>query len=346
MNILTNITGCDIFNPVISKHADKVIMYKKYFYIIIILFTLILLSDSAFSYWIWTPRANKWSNPKYAVKDTPDEQMEWAMGFYDGGEYTKAVAEFEKLIKNYPNSVHAPAAQYYAGRAYEAIDDYYEAFLAYQNTIDKYPYNERVDEIIEREYKIGSSFAEGRKAKIMGMRILPAMDKAVEVLTKVVENAPYGRYADLAQFKIGEAYKNDGFYEEAVLAYQKLIDDYPKSPLAEDAKYQIALSTYYVSRDPAYDQEFTDRAIDEYKRLVEETGDIELNQEAKVALNQLREKKARSTFETAEFYERNGYPQSAIVYYKDVAENYSDTAIAARAVEKAARLEKKGAGSE
>ncbi|MDD5680815.1 MAG: tetratricopeptide repeat protein, partial [Candidatus Omnitrophica bacterium] len=259
-------------------------LYRKYFYILIILLVLILLPSYTFAYWIWTPRTNKWINPRFAVKDTPQEQMDWAMGFYDAGEYTKSINEFEKLVKNYPNSVNAPSAQYYIGRAYEAIEDYYEAFLAYQKTIDKYPYNERVDEIIERQYKIGSLFVEGQKAKIMGMKILPAMDKAVEVLGKVVQNSPYGRYADLAQFKIGEAYKNDGFYEEAVLAYQKLIDDYPKSPLMEDAKYQIALCTYYVSRDPSYDQEFTDRALEEYKSLIEKTSDIELNKEARDAL--------------------------------------------------------------
>lgn len=316
--------------------------YKKSFHILIILLILVLLPDYTFAYWIWTPRTNKWTNPRFAVKDTPEEQMAWAMSFYDAGEYTKAVAEFEKLIKNYPNSIQSPSAEYYIGCSYEAIEDYYQAFLAYQKTIDKYPFNERVDEIIEKQYKIGSMFVCGQKAKIMGMKILPAMDKAVEVLTKVVQNSPYGRYADLAQFKIGEAYKNDGFYEEAVLAYQKLIDDYPKSPLAEDAKYQIALCTYYVSRDPSYDQEFTDRAIEEYKKLIEKTSDIELNKEAKDALKRLREKKAESTFAAAEFYEKNGRLQSAVVYYKDIAENYGDTVISAKAKEKVIKLEKKG----
>ena len=314
--------------------------YRRYFYILIVLLALVFIPHYTFAYWVWTPQTNKWVNPKFVVKDTPQEQMDWAMGFYNADEYTKAINEFEKLVKNYPNSVCSPSAQYYIGRSYEAIDDYYQAFLAYQKTIDKYPYNEKVDEIIERQYKIGSLFGGGQKAKIMGMKILPAMDKAVEVFTKVVQNSPYGRYADLAQFKIGEAYKNDGFYEEAVLAYQKVIDDYPKSPLVEDAKYQIALCTYYVSRDPSYDQEFTDKAIQEYKNLIDKTSDMELNKEARDALQRLREKKAESTFKTAEFYEKNGHPQSAVVYYKEIVEKYGDTVIAARALEKITKLEK------
>jgi outer membrane protein assembly factor BamD len=300
-----------------------------------------MLPATSCAYWVWTPKTGKWINPKYAVKDTPKEQMEWAMGFYESGDYKKAISELEKLIENYPNSIYTPSAQFDIGRAYEELEDYYQAFLAYQKTIDKYPYNERVEETIDRQYKIGSLFLDGQKAKIMGMKILPAMDKATEILAQVVANAPYGRNADMAQFKVGEAYKKQELYEEAVLAYQKLIDDYPNSPLAEDAKYQIALCTYYVSRDPHYDQDFTDKAIGEYERLIKVTSDIELNKEAREALNRLREKKAKSAFETAKFYEKNRHYKSAIIYYKEIVENYNDTSIAAEALEKIKELEEK-----
>ena len=314
---------------------------RKFFVFILIATLLFILPMSSYAYWVWTPETGKWINPKYAVKDTPKDQMDWATGFYEGGEYKKAISEFEKLVNSYPNSIYAPLAQYNIGRSYEELEDYYNAFLAYQKTMDKYPYNKRFNEIIERQYKIGSMFLDGQKAKIMGMKILPAMDKAVEILTKVVKNEPYGRYADLAQFKIGEAYKNQEFYEEAVLAYQKLIDDYPNSQLSEDAKYNVALCTYYVSRDPYYDQEFTDKAIEEYEELIKKTSDIGLQKEADETLNRLREKKAKSAFGTAKFYEKNKHYKSAIIYYKEVVENYGDTSIASEALDKITELEEK-----
>jgi outer membrane protein assembly factor BamD len=317
------------------------IIFRKSLIFSAVIAVIFALPASSFAYWVWTPKTGTWVNPKYAVKDTPQEQMDWAMEFYEAADYKRAVTEFEKLIENYPNSINTPQAQYYIGRSYEEIEDYYQAFLAYQKTIERYPYTERVNEMIERQYKIGSMFLEGQRAKIMGMKILPAMDKAVEILSEVVENAPYGRYADLAQYKVGEAYKNQEFYEEAVLAYQKLIDDYPNSPLMEDAKYQIALCTYYVSRDPYYDQEFTDRAIAEYEELLKKTSDIELHKEAEETLSRLREKKAKSALGTAKFYERTRHYRSAIVYYKEVAERYADTSVAAEALEKINELEKK-----
>jgi len=318
-----------------------IIPKKRFISVLAGVVLVFLLSDLSLAYWVWTPKTGKWINPKYAVKDTPKQQMDWAMSFYDGKERKRAIGEFEKLITNYPNSIYAPSAQYYIGRAYEDIEDYYQAFLAYQKTIEKYPYNERVEEIIERQYKIGSVFLDGQKAKIMGMKILPAMDKASEILAKVVENAPYGRYADVAQFKLGEAYKKQEYYEDALMAYKKLIDDYPDSAFAEDAKYQIALCSYYVSRDPYYDQEFTDKAIQEYEDLIKKTADIELNKEARETLARLREKKAQSTFETAKFYEKTGHYKSAIIYYKDIVKNYGDTSIAAQALDKMTELESK-----
>ena len=316
-------------------------MIKKTALIIFLLILVLICQEPLYAYWIWTPKTGKFVNPKYAVKDTPDAQLDWAMGFYEAGENKRAISEFEKLIEHYPNSVNAPSAQYYIGRANEELEDYYAAFLAYQKTIEKYPYSERVDEIIERQYKIGGMFLEGQKAKIMGMKILPATDKSVEILTQVVENAPYGKYADMAQYKLGEAYKKQEFYEEAVLAFQKVIDDYPNSPLVEDAKYQIALCTYHVSRDPYYDQEFTDRAIEEYKNIIDKTEDEQLTREAEETLIRLREKKAKSAFETARFYERTGHYKSAIIYYEEIVRKYGDTSIAGEAEQKISELGEK-----
>ena len=314
---------------------------NKLILVTIAILLTIFFATVSHAYWVWTPKTGKWVNPKYAVKDTPKDQMDWAMSFFEAGEYKRALQEFQKLIDEYPNSLFSPSSQYYIGRSHEEQETYYHAFLAYQTTIDKYPFNERVDEIIERQYKIGCTFLDGEKTKIMGMRILPAMDKASEILEQVVKNAPYGKYADVAQFKLGEAYMNQEFFEEAVMAYQKILDDYPKSPLAEDAKYQIALATYQVSRDPYYDQEYTDKAIEEYERLIKVTSDIGLNEEAKKTLNVLRQKKAQSAFETANFYERTRHYKSALIYYWDIVNTYGDTAVAEEAAERIRKLEAK-----
>jgi len=271
-------------------------------------------------------------NPKHAVKDTPEEQFDFAIGYYKAGEHKRAIGEFQKLLRSYPKSELAPAAQYYIGRVYEDIGEYYQAFLAYQKTIDSYPFSEKVDEIVEREFKIGCLFLTGHKAKILGLAILPAMDRAIEVLKKVTENAPYSKYAPMAQLRIGQAYKTSGNFDAAIVEFQKVVDGYPDSELVDDAKYEIAFCTYKASLKPHYDQTPTDVAIRQLEEIKEEGSDEDLAREAEDALSSLKEKKAENLYESAFFYERRKRYDSALIYYNEILEKYPETETAVRAL--------------
>ena len=168
----------------------------------------------------------------------------------------------------------------------------------------------------------------------------------MEIFEKVVNNDPYGEYADKAQFKIGECYNKDGRFGEAVMAFQKLIEEYPKSGLLDEAKYQVAYSTYRASMDHAYNQDMTDDAIEEFEEFARKGRARSLVADAGKVLDKLRERKARSIFDVAHFYERQHRYTSAAVYYREITEKYSDTSLAAQALSKYTELEKKVRGVE
>lgn len=311
---------------------------------IALLFTItcfLLEGTVSYAYWIWTPQSKKWLNPKYAPKDTPREQYDYAMQFYLAEDYSKAISEFKKLIKAYPQSELAPDAQYYIGRSYEERVEYYAAFLAYQKVIGSYPRSELTEEILERQYKIGNLYFSGQKEKIFGVAIVPAIDKALEIFEKVVSNSPYGKYADLAQFKAGECYKKIGQYKEAAEAFGKLVNNYPKSLLYEQAKYEVAYCTYKMSLKPNYDQEPTEEAIKGFEDFVKDKDRGETMKDAEEALGRLQEKKAESLYNTAYFYEKLKHYESAIVYYKEIVDSYPNTLLAKKAFSKITELEKR-----
>lgn len=297
-------------------------------------------SSHSYAYWIWTAESKKWVNPKYAPKGSPREQYDWAMQFYLEKDYPRATAEFKKLIKAYPQSELAPDAQYYIGRSYEGSREYYAAYQAYQKVMDLYPRSELTEEIIERQYKIGNLYFSGQKAKVFGVALLPALDKAIEIFEKVVENSPYGKYAELAQFKIGECYKKNLQYKEAAEAFGKIVNEYPNSLLYEQAKYEIADCTYRMSFKPRYDQEPTEEAIKEFEEFIKDKDRGETLKEAQQALVKLQEKKAESLFDTARFYERSKRYESAIIYYNEVLNKYPKTSWAEKAFNNVTVLEK------
>ncbi|PIU41808.1 MAG: hypothetical protein COS99_03280 [Candidatus Omnitrophica bacterium CG07_land_8_20_14_0_80_42_15] len=302
---------------------------------------LCLMPLKAFAYWVWTPETGKWINPKYAVKDSPEEQFDFAMGFYKGIDYKRAIGEFQKLLRFYPKSELAPTAQYYVGRSHEDMEDYYKAYLTYQKTIDTYPFTDKIDEIVEREYRIGNLFLTGHKTKILGMALLPATDKAVEIFRRVADNAPYGKYAPLAQFKIGETYKKEKNYGEAIVEFQKLVDSYPESELVDDAKYEIAFCTYKASLDPAYDQTPTDTAMQQFEEYAKQPGNTELSKEGAATLRKLKERKAENIYQAAYFYDRQKHYESAIIYYNEILSKFPDTDCAVKALSRLKIIERK-----
>ncbi|MEI6632175.1 MAG: tetratricopeptide repeat protein, partial [bacterium] len=154
--------------------------------IIFLTICFLLGASPAYAYWIWTPKSHKWTNPKTAVKPTPKEQFELAKGAFDAKQYEDAKREFRKLLKAYPKSLEAAESQYYLALVEEADDNPYAAFGAYQKVIDKYPFSERIPEIIEREYKMWLFLAYGEKLWDLDLGLIKRLDKGKwQVLQKM-----------------------------------------------------------------------------------------------------------------------------------------------------------------
>ena len=314
---------------------------RKYFFAILILSVSLWVQHAGYAYWIWTPQTGTWINPKWAVKDTPAEQFEWAMRFYKSKDYKKAVDEFLKLVKYYPQAELAAEAQYYAGQSFEGLEEYEQAFLAYQKAIEAYPFSKRMEEMIEREFEIGNKFYAGERVKLWGIPTFPSVWKAIEMYQKVVDNAPYGKYADRSLYKIGECYKKGGDYQAARLAFQKLIDEHPESKLAEEANFQVGLCASQASLKPTYDQSVTDEALKEIEDFSSRHPESKLTAEADKMHQALRDKKAQSDFSIAEFYWKQKHYDSAAVYYRNIIDNYPETAAAKIAQERLRSIEER-----
>lgn len=314
---------------------------RKHLIIISILLLSLAIQPVLHAYWIWTPQTGRWINPKWAVKDSPQEQFDWAMKFYESKDYKRSVGEFTKLVRYYPNSELAAEAQYYVGRSYEGLEEYEQAYLAYQKAIETYPFTKKMEEMIEREFEIGNRFYAGERIKLWGVPTFPSVYKAIEIYQKVVDNAPYGKYAEEVLYKIGECHKKAGDYQAARLAFQKLVDEHPDSKLAADAKFQVGLCASQASLKPTYDQSVTNEALKEVEDFAKRHPESQLTHEADKMRQSLREKKAESDFTIAEFYSKQKYYEAASVYYKNIVETLPETSWAKKAQVKLREIEKK-----
>ena len=308
--------------------------------IILLAIFLCLSLSSAYPYWIWTPKTGKWVNPKHGVKPNPKEQFEFAKSLYDLKKYEDCLREFKKLIKAYPKSFEASESQYYLGLTEEARGNLYEAFQAFQKVIDKYPFSERIQEIIEREYKIGERFMSGEKRKALGV-VLPVDNPAIEIFGKVVDNSTYGPLAPKAQYQLGLVLKGLQRYYEAEDAFTKVISNYPTSEWVSAAQYQIAECRSAVSKGSDYDQGAAREAKQKFQEFVKDHPDAVLSKQAEKNIGGLEETEAESNYNIGLFYEKQKQFESAKIYYNDVVNNYPGSSYAAKAMERLNILEKK-----
>lgn len=275
--------------------------------------------------WIWTPETGKFVNPKWEVKPTPEDQLEFAQSFKDLGNCKKALVEFKKLIKAYPRAKEAPEAEFFSGQCLESMNKPYEAYLSYQLVIDKYPFSERSAQIVGIEYNIANHLLENKGRSKWAQVVIGSDDRVVEILRTVIRNAPYGKYAAIAQYKIGLYLKEKGMYQEARDEFEKTMNDYPTSEWAQASKFQIAMADMNRASDAQHEQKVASVAMEEFNEFVKTHPDSQLTPEAQAQMARLKDKEAENNFVIAKFYEKQKNLKAARIYYKEVAINYADT---------------------
>lgn len=308
---------------------------------ILICFNVFLLGISpGYAFWIWSPKTGSWRNAKENVKLTPKEQLKAAQKFYDQGKYREALEESQKLIKYYPKAYEASEAQFYIGLIHEGMQKLYEGYKSYQKVIDKYPFSSRIEEIVERQLKIGQTFMSGEKRKAIGVE-LPVENPSIEIFRKVVENSPYGKHAAQAQYLLGMALKNVSRFQEAQGEFEKVVTTYPESEWAHSARFHAADCASKIAPKADYDQGLTQEAQRKFEEFVQSQPDAGLQEEARSQINRLKEKEAQGNLKTAGFYEKQNKPDSARIYYQEIVNNCSYCESATIAREKLKELEKK-----
>ncbi len=297
-------------------------------------------SSPVFAAWVWSPEEGKFINPDEKVQESPQEQFDYAMEFYKSKDLKQASHQLRLLLKRYPGSQIAPEAQYRLGTIFEEQGDYQRAFESYRDLLQRYPQTERMTEAVEREFKIGNLFLSGRKAKLMGLEVLPSGPRAVEVFKHVAEAAPYSEYGDKAQFHLGLAYKKINHFQEAVEAFQKMIDLYPQSEMVPQARFQIADTSYLESVVSSRDQRVIDQAEEHLDKFLDRYPDSSVSDKAARLRQEIDEKNAEKNFRIGFFYEKENFLDSAFIYYRDVAERYPHTQSGKQAIERLRRLER------
>jgi outer membrane protein assembly factor BamD len=258
---------------------------------------------------------------KVNEKASADEQSTFnlAKDADETGNTQQALAAYKQFLKDSPASPLASKAQFRIAELYEAAGDYSKAFDAYQTLITRYPDTPEFEKSVTREVLIANAFLAGRKLKFFGMEIVPSTDRAEQMFSAIIKNAPFSKNAPIAQFNLGLTYEKQGKLKEASAAYQTVLDKYPTSSIADDALYQIGY-LYMIVGQSGRSQDLSAMVLakNTFEDFLLQYPESEKAAQARDNLTAIRQKESGELLAIAQFYDRNRSYRAAAIYYNDV----------------------------
>lgn len=234
------------------------------------------------------------------------------------GDLAKALGAYRGLVRKFPQAVVASKAQWKVAELYEKLGDYERAFDAYSAYIKKYPRSEDFDKAVEAQFRIAKLFLEGERQRLLGLKTLPSMQRAQTMFETILKDAPYSKLAPLAQFNAGLALEKQGKTNEALAAYQTLIEKYSGSPVVADAYYQIGYVYYNQVRSGSYDEATRSKAGEAFEEFIARFPESEKVPQAKENLKSLSGGQNTNTLDIAKFYDKQKSYKAAVIYYNEV----------------------------
>lgn len=259
--------------------------------------------------------------PSKAINSV-EQHYKFALSLLVEQKYVNAIKEFESIIRDFPDSEYAEVSQINIGWAYYLNGDHKSALKAYEKVLQKYPGTKRTMQILEREFQIGVSLMDTRE------------EAAIKVFEKIIEKHPLGSIAPDAQIKIADCYFKLEQYEEALDAYEKFLENYPKNEWVSYVQYQIPLTKVYHERQQERNYGLLISAREGFEEYLVANPHGVHRDDAQRMIGVIRLIEAEREFNIGEFYLRRKKPVSAAMYFEYVTNDYPGTIWAERAQER------------
>jgi outer membrane protein assembly factor BamD len=188
-----------------------------------------------------------------AVRETvaplePAAEFQRAMSLHESGKYAKAIESLERILFNFPSSEYVDDAQYWLGRAHLELKAYDQAIVEFDYLIRHFSNSPLLEDAFfyrARAYRLAAPDYDKDPGNI---------NRAIRLFDEFLTRYPNSRYTDEVKNEILNArdllarkeLENGKIYEKlketdaAMLYYEYVIDNYPETKSADEARYRRA----------------------------------------------------------------------------------------------------------
>ena len=224
---------------------------------------------------------------------------------YCQNRYGKALAKFEKMLKDYPGSEYAAPA-------------------------------------LQREFDMAQAYLQGRKKTVLGIFKISGYEEGVSIMEKVSDRAGLDEPNGVglrAAISVAEHYEAQEKYVEAYLKWSEIASYWETGPIGKRALYRMAednLIAYDKPREskrPNYDASKLSTAKTYYAKFLALYPEDAKENNVPDKMRHIDEEMAYKQSAIGRFYRRTGKLQAANLYFAMVARTWPDTEAGAMAKE-------------
>jgi outer membrane protein assembly factor BamD (BamD/ComL family) len=233
------------------------------------------------------------------------------------GRVSKAQGLYQAIVKRYPFTTSAAEASFQNAVIIRHNGKMDDAFDALQTFIHAYRDSPHFSEAIEKQYEIAEEAKGGKKQR--GLLLLSMKINSSDVIKfyeTIIKNAPFGKYAPLAQFSIAEIQQDLKEKDKAVAAYHKVVENYPNTSQAAEAQFRIG-SISNIAAQRSEDASNLLTARDALRTYIATHPEGDRKQETELILHQVNTAEANQSLTVAKFYQRGGKTKAAAIYLNE-----------------------------
>lgn len=250
-------------------------------------------------------------------QDTPAEQLAHAEALLQEGRERAADRQFRALVRTWPSTPEAGAAQFQHAAYLQRRGKLEKAFESYQFLVENYPGRFPYETVLERQFEIALEIKDHRRGAFLGLPGFTSPERALPMLEDIVRNGPRWERAPEAHFLMGSIREQNKEYDLAVVSYLETLLRYPRSPYAMEAAFARARCLVTLADRNPYDKDRTEEAWYALSVFLTSYPESEYAEEARAMYAKITERRAERAYQIAEYYDKTAdNPEAALTAYR------------------------------
>lgn len=258
------------------------------------------------------------------------------------GDSKAAKAAVEQIKDEFPQYAGPDLDVFIDGELQYWKDHYGKAMAKYEKLLKDSPASEFADPAMKRQFDIAQDYLQGRKKTVLGFIRISGQSEGVEIMERLSDRAGLDDPNSVglrAAIAVAENYESRGRYLEAYLKWSEIASYWDTGPIGKRALLRMAENNLAAYNVPPVDKRsrfdasklttartYFERYLARYPEEAEALGVPE-------KIVSIDEQMAAKQLSAGQYYRRVGQREAAVFYFELVVANWPDTAAAEAARE-------------